>query len=898
MRRAQRQIAAVCAQPISSRKSFSKKKASQRHQNAFQTGELGGEHDRDASDVEVKPEDDEEIDSDEAFESGDDDKFNTFKFSGSTKTQKSPSSKFTKPTSTRPKVRDIDLNEGPASADDMTDRSRILTSKSRATTHIAPEENSDEESASDFEDDEGEDLMDLSEMLGRSTDDGNPKSRNEDPSSSPDNRMPGDDTAERVPLATESQFSANESAGDDSFGDSDDSHDEAIDSDSLSSSASDDEEPLDALESFVQQLEQKRKRGSEEMKSGITTSKKRVRAIENNEHSKESEHNLGLPSNGAKLQLGSMMDSLGNSHGKLLRKTHTLNAPLAKPLQDRVNRGAAYDTVKEQITKWQPAVRQLREAAVLKFPLNEPMKIQANNNSLASSFKPANGLEHEIDAILQDSGMQSEKSVAKFEDLEMAKLSVEEVQKRRADLAIMRDLLFRQEQKAKRQSKIKSKAYRRVHRKEREKLKLAMQDSAENDQSTTDKLESARARERMELRHKNTGKWAQKMLSRADHGEGSRAAITQQLQRGEDLERKIRGTERNGNGSVSDSDEDSDAVENNVRSVHVPDNPLPDSGVFSMKFMRDADAREAALLADNSMPPSDHLTGDASNERRMFKPAERQSQHALPTTSAGRPQQGKAIKKAEPVYAISDADTSIPDIDSNPWLSGAVDRKMKPTSASKDSDIGTKFVAKLNKRKRAQHQGKMPSLELNTRKTLPLKDVASDTESVASTDQPARTRTAHGAIVLRQADLVAQAFAGDDVVVEFENSKAADVERDAPRDIDETLPGWGTWTGNGVRKPRNARKFLRHVEGTKVDQRKDAKLQHVVINEKRMKQAKPYMSQSVPYPFESKEQYERSLSNPIGPEFTTRTNFQKRIMPHVVKTQGKVVAPMERPFKD
>ena len=49
---------------------------------------------------------------------------------------------------------------------------------------------------------------------------------------------------------------------------------------------------------------------------------------------------------------------------------------------------------------------------------------------------------------------------------------------------------------------------------------------------------------------------------------------------------------------------------------------------------------------------------------------------------------------------------------------------------------------------------------------------------------------------------IAQAFAADDVVEEFEAEKRKIEERDKPKDIDLTLPGWGTWGGTGLKVPK------------------------------------------------------------------------------------------------
>jgi len=53
---------------------------------------------------------------------------------------------------------------------------------------------------------------------------------------------------------------------------------------------------------------------------------------------------------------------------------------------------------------------------------------------------------------------------------------------------------------------------------------------------------------------------------------------------------------------------------------------------------------------------------------------------------------------------------------------------------------------------------------------------------------------------------VALAFAGDDdIVAEFAAEKERVIERERPKDIDLRLPGWGEWSGPGI-KPSQHRK--------------------------------------------------------------------------------------------
>ena len=75
---------------------------------------------------------------------------------------------------------------------------------------------------------------------------------------------------------------------------------------------------------------------------------------------------------------------------------------------------------------------------------------------------------------------------------------------------------------------------------------------------------------------------------------------------------------------------------------------------------------------------------------------------------------------------------------------------------------------------------------------------------------------------------------------QFKADKQREIEHDAPKEIDETLPGWGSWSGKGVRKSKKVaprRQFIKRIPGVEASQRKDAKLDHVILSERRQKAA-------------------------------------------------------------
>jgi U3 small nucleolar RNA-associated protein 14 len=74
--------------------------------------------------------------------------------------------------------------------------------------------------------------------------------------------------------------------------------------------------------------------------------------------------------------------------------------------------------------------------------------------------------------------------------------------------------------------------------------------------------------------------------------------------------------------------------------------------------------------------------------------------------------------------------------------------------------------------------------------------------------------------------------------------------------------------------------------------RADVRLPHVIINEKRNRAAAAFQVPGVPFPFATREQYEHSLQQPLGPEWNAQTTYQAAIKPRVLTKRGAVIAPL------
>ena len=422
---------------------------------------------------------------------------------------------------------DLDSDEAMGESDeerfaDFTFRGSTSTGKRKGKAGQGLEE----ESGGDDDDESGEDeegLIDLSEMLDR-------------PDSGEDEGEGGEEEAvnERAKGRPRRQVS------DEGEGKGDESSDGSMGSESGSGDEGDGESMSDFSEEEDETLEDSSKltKLQEIISSLPSTVKSSRRARENdpNEGKAPNEYNLTIPSASDKLTVEDLMSTVADPRLKQSLKLIAsnappkasksgvqgkLSAPLAKRQQDKLDRTAAYEKSKEALGRWTDTVKHSRQADHLHFPLaNAPnARLPAPRKiTVLSASEPTllTQLEATISGILKESNMASEKSIKEFEELKTNKLSVEEVQKRTAELRLARELLYREETKAKRIKKIKSKSYHRILKKERVKHQnaaeeaLALENGGAPNEEDIMERERKRAEERMTLRHKQS-KWSKGM---------------------------------------------------------------------------------------------------------------------------------------------------------------------------------------------------------------------------------------------------------------------------------------------------------------------------------------------------------------------------------------------------
>ncbi|RKP38905.1 Utp14 protein-domain-containing protein [Dimargaris cristalligena] len=382
-----------------------------------------------------------------------------------------------------------------------------------------------------------------------------------------------------------------------------------------------------SLSSIVKGLDSHRKQGPviEEMTSAYQESEYNIhRQLGTN----EAEHQLNFNDLVSGLndvpELEGVFDQAQTYQADVARRAvPTVAEPLHQRLSGKISRTVAFKKTSGIINSWTQVTERMRDADQIQFPLRqEGPQDKAARVSVATDLVGTNAMEKSIEATLEQAG-HSERQIRLGQQLPINKLDALQVKSQYEQRLLMRELLHRNEVKARRVAKIKSKTYRRIHRKHLERsmadgepVGLAADEPVPVGDTQEDALraEIERARERMSLRHKNTGKWARSIHKAGRVDDVTRQAIMDQMNTHARLKRRIQG-DRSENESSDDETSHIESRWNDDETAHkiamkaldklagrsrpgalaeadgaddgeAAGNPSLSKGIFAMKFMQ------------------------------------------------------------------------------------------------------------------------------------------------------------------------------------------------------------------------------------------------------------------------------------------------------------------------
>lgn len=555
--------------------------------------------------------------------------------------------------------------------------------------------------------------------------------------------------------------------------------------------------------------------------------------------------------------------------------------PLGTHEAQRLERAVAYDISTREVNKWIPIVRASRSAKHLVFP---PKASLAPSSAIecveGTGAGTPTSLEQRMAEAMQRNGWASEQGLIKEEQLELAKLTPEEVEKRYAELAKKRSLLFFSERKNRHRNKIKSKSYRRSVRREREKRALKEADAEaahlgeEQLRGERVKAELERIRERMTLKTRKANKWAHDLMHKRKLEAGSREEVMQQVRDKDRLRQEILGKasqlgaddEDDMHSGLDDAGDEEHFVDEEDASSSDGEEQRPAGSLGGRKRRALASRDDCSDNDNNDDDDGDNQT--TSNEvDEIFAQAKR-GRGKTGGRDAGCQDEEKPVVVGRRVFSPE-----------NPLNHREADSPLATLEEAMPMTVAKKKGGR-----------KSPAARPNIGDLLKADD---DNDNVDGQEEGG-SQAADGDVgsnqTRAQLELIKRAFDGDAVFAQFNEEKRAEVEEDRPKDVDLTLPGWGSWGGEGIAPPKG-KVIIKGTGGVDPSQRKDAHLRHVIIHEKRAKKVARLMVEKPPFPYRSRDDYEQSLNRPVGKEWNSTMAFCQKIKPRIQVRTGHVIEP-------
>ncbi|NXJ14518.1 UT14A protein, partial [Odontophorus gujanensis] len=680
--------------------------------------------------------------------------------------------------------------------------------------------------------------------------------------------------------------------------------------------------------------------------SALTGRKRRKLAERSEASAQVSEFNVSCKGAGEKLVLSELLQpirarsALSSVKKELSRvkQKKAVELPLSKEEAERVVREAAYVKTSKDVGKWQPVVLQNRRAEQLVFPLKEEIVAVAPLEQVVSAWKPRTPLEQEIFGLLHKTQQPiTDPLLTPQEKASLQAMSLEEAKRRRAELQKARVLQSYYEAKARREKKIKSKKYHRVlkkskRRKALKEFEMLQKSDPEAALAKLEELDQLRMQERMSLKHQNKGKWARSRAIMAKYDLEARKALQEQLARNKELTQKVR--------VEPPEEEPADVPEEDLTSTAIPSISLGENRANPWMLGKPSDpAQEPDVpegLGDAAVPVPVESKEEVSEEEEELSEEEALLQDFQQKRRARQQQAGCPEQHSEEL-------TVLPDVCSFPQCIGTDeteipeqvlgDGSIHPVSAEEQASPGLELPPQAQEEPllseqlyRVQTMEDIEALASEEPAAEQEKPKAVDTEKPARRQKegkagpkPAKKPTTKKKIINLQSVLsgklqeaqcpslpvvmeeeeggfdqrgvITEAFAGDDVVADFNREKRKAEKAAKPQPLNLVLPGWGEWGGTGLKPSiRKRKRFL--IKPAPAPPRKDQHLPHVIINEQRNIHAAAHQVSELPFPFERHQQFEQSISTPVGSTWNTQRAFQKLTTPSVVTRAGHIIQPL------
>ena len=558
----------------------------------------------------------------------------------------------------------------------------------------------------------------------------------------------------------------------------------------------------------------------------------------------------------------------------------------------RIERETSYLNVGNEISKYQPRVKAIREADVVDFTQDNKKSVRhigsrtvkeiaknININKNKKNKQIKDDLNSEIEKILKENNCVCDEQILNKEKEELKNINPEELERRYKELRQIRSRLFQKEIENRRKAKIKSKLYHKIKKNKRikeendllEQLGQIDPDAVEN---YLNKKRIDRVQERMQLKHSLNSKF-QKTIKKYhfDKDQQVKEAIKDNFHLRDKLLEKIEGKENENEISENEEIEQKEKNEENseigineeggkkvvvmnyevqnkknIKKINEDNNNK--MGVFSMPFMKNA---QENLDIQNKI---EKLKNKLNNEEILDD-------------------YDKIEEKDSDNDSLNDHNKNKNESNINEINKNENKKNMKPIIITKDT------INKIN-----ENTKKINENNDNKNKI----DIKFDNETL---QQMIDEENMNEDISMFNQFLVEN----DENKKEFLENENKEQLEEIKKNNPEFMPGWGTWAGEDpniqakefLRKKRYNEKIRRLKE-----QANETNTNRFVVisNQVDNNFDTNYLVQDLPQEIKNSEQFQKYYNTLIGREVNSLNLYRKLIQPKIIKKLGQIINPM------
>ena len=564
---------------------------------------------------------------------------------------------------------------------------------------------------------------------------------------------------------------------------------------------------------------------------------------------------------------------------------------LQKEEDKKIERETNYINVGNEVSKYQPRVKTIREADVVDFTQDNKKNVRhigertvkeiaKNTGKNKKKKNETDDINAQIENILIENNCVSDQQVLDQEKEQLKNINPEELQRRYNELRQIKTRLFQKEIENKRKAKIKSKLYHKIRKNKRVKeenelLEQLGQIDPEAVENYLNKKRIDRVQERMQLKHSLNSKF-QKTIKKYhfDKDQQVKEAIKDNFHLRDKLLEKIEGKENEND--IEENEEIEEQEDYNEEKSKEGINEEEGQKVLLMNFEEQKEKN------------SGKKTIESDNKMGVFSmPFMKNAQDNLDIQNKIE----KLKNKLNNEEILDDYDKiEQEDIDEN---SSIDDNKINNNKKNKDMN---KIENKKNKKQITITKDTIKKINENTKKIN------------ESNDNNKKLNVKFDNETLQQ--MIDEENINEDInnfnqfLVENDENKKEFLENENKEQLEEIkknnpefMPGWGTWAGDDptiqakefLRKKRYDEKIKRLKE-----QANEANTNKYVVvsNQVDSNFDNNYLVQDLPQDIKNSEQYQRYYNTLIGREVNSLNLYKKLIQPKIVKKIGQIINPM------